>query len=717
MANKEQSIKNKKSIPPEEHVSTARKLARRDFLKVSGSGLFILFAPGTFGQMAFAQPGRGYPTDLNAYLKIGADGRVSLFCSKIEMGQGIITSMAQMLAEELDVSPDSIDMVMGDTDLCPWDSGTTGSRSTKYYGPPLRKAGAEARAILLQMASEKLDIPPERLVVKNGEVSDITNAAHNITYAALVRGKRIERHISGVPVKPVSAHTIAGKPTNRTDARMKVNGEAKFTGDLKLPGMLHARVLRPPAHDATLVRVDVSGARRVNGAIVVEEEDLIAVLHESRALADAALKLVEAEWDVPASKVNHLSIFKYLKEAAPEGRIYVEEGRIADGYAQAKEHVRSEFYNHYVAHAPMEPYAVLADVKDEQVTVWASTQAPFRVQDTVAETLSIPEENVHVITPFVGGGFGGKKSGRQISEAVILSKVTRRPVQLGWTREEEFFYDTFRPAALVQLESGLNAEGQITFWDCDLLFTGSRSSEPIYDIPHYQVKTLNRRGVHPFGTGAWRGPGSNTNVFAMESHIDILARAAGLDPLSFRMKNLSDKRMIRVLKAAAGKSGYSFSVAPSGNGYGICCTNYLNTYVATIAQVSVDKSTGSVRVERVVCAQDMGEIINPQGAQLQIEGGITMGLSAALSEEIEFSGGTIRTKNFDGYRITRFSDAPPVEIVLIENPELPPQGCGEPAITTVGAALANAIFDAVGARVYTLPMTPERILAAVQGSE
>jgi len=694
-------------------VSTDGQLSRRLFLKISGSGVFIFFTTGPLGAIAMQPRRSGYPSDFNAYLKIGDDGRVSVFCSKIEMGQGIITSMAQMLAEELDVTLDSIDMVMGDTMLCPWDSGTTGSRSTKYYGPPLRRAGAEARAILLQLASEQLNITPERLVVKNGVVSDKMNAASKVTYAELVKGKQIDRNISDVSIKSISEHTISGTPTMRTDARPKVTGEAKFAIDIILPGMLYAKVLRPPSHDATLVSVDVSKARNITGAIVIQEDGLIAVLHEKPWLAENGLALVSAKWDVPEPNVDNQSIFDYLKKAAPAGRVYVEEGSLPDGHAASKQKVKSEFYNHYVAHAPIEPYTVLAHVEDKQVTVWASTQAPFRVRGTVAETLEIPEENVHVITPFVGGGFGGKKSGQQISEAVKLSKITGHPVQLAWTRREEFFYDAFRPAAVVQLESGLNEKGHITFWECDILFTGSRSSEPIYNIQHFRVKTRSTGRVHPFGTGAWRGPGSNTNVFAMESHTDILAQAAGMDPLLFRMNNLRDERMIRVLKNAAEKYDHNFNKSPSGMGYGISCTNYLNTYVATIAHVSVNKSTGKVKVEQVVCAQDMGEIINPQGAKIQIEGGITMGISAALSEEIEFSGGKILTRNFDSYQITRFSDAPPIEIVLIDNPDIPPQGCGEPAITTVGAALANAIFDAVGARVYTLPMTPERILAAM----
>ncbi len=698
----------------ENDISTLEPFSRRNFLKLSGSGLFIFFAPGTFGKLAMQQRGRSYPTDLNAYLKIGEDGRVTLFCSKIEMGQGIITSMRQMLAEELDVSFDSVDTIMGDTMLCPWDSGTTGSRSTKYYGPPLRRAGAEARAVLLQMASEILEIPTEQLEVKDGKIRDKNNIEKTISYASLVKGKQITKHISDVPIKKVSEHGISGQSKKRVDSIEKLNGEAKFAADIRLPGMLYAKVLRPPSHEASLISLDVSKARTVNNAVVINENDLVAVLHEHPEEAEKALSKIKAEWDVPDSGMDNQSVFKTLKEAAPEGRVYVENGNVENAHGEAHQYIEQEYYNHYVAHAPIEPYAVVADVKKEKVKVWASTQAPFRVRETVADTLQIPEEDVHVITPFVGGGFGGKKSGQQIVEAVKLSKLTGRPVQLAWTRKEEFFYDAVRPAAVVQMKTGMSSSGLINSWECDILFSWSRSSEPIYNIPHYRVKTKNKNDVHPFATGAWRGPGSNTNVFAMESHTDILAKAAKQDPLQFRFNNLCDERMIRVLRAADEKFGKKFSEGPSGKGYGIACTNYLNTYVATIMQVSVNKSTGKVKVEHVVCAQDMGEIINPQGAILQVEGGITMGLSAALYEELEFSGGKRKTENFNTYDITRFSDVPSIEVVLIDNPEIPPQGCGEPAITTVGAALANAIYDAVGARVYTLPITPERILAAME---
>ena len=559
--NKESSLRKRKN-----NNSDDLQLSRRSFLKVSGCGIFIFMSTGMSSAFDLKQRGRGYPTDLNAYLKIGEDGRVSLYCSKIEMGQGIITSMAQMLAEELDVSLDSIDMVMGDTRLCPWDSGTTGSRSTKYYGPPLRKAGAEARAILLQMASEKLNVEIERLIVKNGIVSDKQNSNRQVTYAELTKGNKIEQHISDVPIKLVSEHTVSGKPIRRMDAMAKVKGEAKYTSDIKLPGMLYAKVLRPPSHDAILETVDVSDASKVKGAIVIKENDLIAVLHENPDLAAKALDQVSVKWKETVSDLDNNSIFDHLKKSAGDGRIHVEKGNLSEGYTASDQLIESEFYNHYVAHAPSEPYAVLAHAEDEKVTIWASTQAPFRVRGTAAETLNIEEDQVHVITPFLGCGLGGKKSGRQITEAVKLSKISGHPVQLAWTRQEEFFYDTFRPAAVVQLKSGLDSKGLITSWGCDILFTGSRSSEPIYNIPNFMVKTSGDRDAHPFGTGAWRGPGSNTNVFAMESHTDILAQVAGMDPLSFRMKNLTDDRMIRVLEAAAEKFGSEISKRPSGSG-------------------------------------------------------------------------------------------------------------------------------------------------------
>jgi len=690
---------------------------RRDFLRVSGAGIFIFFTIGKIEARFQGRRGRSYPSDFNAYLKISEDGRISCFTGKIEMGQGIITSLAQMLAEELDVSIDIVDMVMGDTMLCPYDQGTTGSRSTKNFGPPLRKAAAQARAVLLQLAAEELKIESDQLIVQNGLIQD-KSGKQKITYASLAKGKRIERSLPDVQTKPQSDYVISGEPIRSTDAWMKVTGEAKYSGDTQLPGMLYASVLRPPAHGAKLIKYDLSKVEESGGIIIIDEKDLVAVLHQDPEVAERSLNKVESQFEVPDVRINNKTIFDHLQEVPSFAEDIEKKGTLEKGKNQSKELIRSTYYNHYVAHAPMEPHTAVAEVKNDCITLWASTQIPFRVQNMIAEEFRVPLENVRVIPPFLGGGYGGKKAGLYLIEAVRLAKISGRPVQVALNRKEEFFYDAFRPAAVIRLESGIDQNGKISFWDYDNFYAGSRSSEPMYDIPHLRVQSREPENeddmLHPFDVGAWRGPGSNTNVFAMESQIDIMAEKAGMDPLSFRLKNLSDNRMIRVLKSAAEKFSHAFEKGPSAKGFGIACTNYLNTYVATIAQVDVNKKSGQVQVKRMICAHDMGEVINPLGATLQIEGGLTMGIGYALSEEILFEGGKILSENFADYEFTRFSGAPDIEVVHIDNPDLAPQGCGEPAITTTGAVIANAIFDAVGARLYTLPMTPERILAALQ---
>ena len=695
-------------------------LNRRDFIKITGTGIFVFFTVGDID--VFAQRrgfGSSYPTDFNAYLRIGEDGRVACFSGKIEMGQGIITSLGQMLAEDLDVALTSVDMVMGDTSLCPFDFATVGSRSTKFFGPPLRKAAAEARAVLIQLAAESLNVNPDRLYTENGIIRDRENPAVKISYGQLAKGRRIERHLKNdeVAVKHYSKHRISGKAMLRTDSLEKVTGEAKFAGDIYLPGMLYAKILRPPAHNARLTKVDVSAAKKINGVIIIEENDLIAALHEIPEEAEKALDQIKADYEIPEKDLHNRNIFEYLEKNAPGGQIVTQKGDVDSGRKQAEISIESRFLNHYVAHAPIETHTAVVTVENDGVKVWASTQAPFRVQTSVAEVFGFFPEKVRVFPVHVGGGFGGKTAHLQAVEAARLAKLTGRPIQVAWTRKEEFFNDTFRPAAIVKAESGLDKDGKINYWNFEILLAGTRSSEPIYDIPHQRVFSkgggFGPERVHPFNTGAWRGPGSNTNVYAMESQTDIMAQAAGIDPLSFRLKNLADKRMRRVLEAAADQFGHSFTKGPSGKGVGIACTDYLGTYVATMAQVKVDKEDGNVRVERIVCAQDMGEIINPQGARLQIEGGLTMGISAALSEEIQFNGGSILTENFDSYEITRFSKASRIDVVLIENSTMAPQGCGEPACTTAGAVLANAVCDAIGVRLYELPMTQERIKKAV----
>ncbi len=699
--------------------SDSTGLDRREFLKLMGGGIFICFSVGAAFPLQ-ERRSRGYPEDFNAYLRIGEDGRVSCFTGKIEMGQGIFTSLAQMLAEELDVSLDMVDMVMGDTLLCPWDGGTFGSRSTKYFGPPLRQAAAEARAILIRLAAESLGVSESDLAVDNGAVKVKAAPNRKVSYAQLARGKVIERHMENKPaIKPYSAHTISGRPIDRMDGGPKVTGEAKFAGDIRPPGMLYARILRAPAHGAALKSADTSEAEKIKDARIIRDGDMIAVLHSHPDAAEKALNLIEAQFESSPSRLDNTNIFQHLKESAAEGNVVTEAGSLDEGKRSAARTFEEAYYNHYVAHAPSETHTAVAHVEQDQATVWASTQSPFRAQGEVAQVLGLPLEKVRVITPFVGCGFGGKNQGIQIVEAARLAKMSGRPVQVAWTRKEEFFYDTFRPAAVIEIRSGLDRSNRIVFWDYHNYFAGDRSSQPFYAIPHHRVLSMGGWGgrgggsPHPFGVGAWRGPGSNTNVFAMESHIDVMAAQAGMDPMEFRLLNLTDQRMRRVLKAAADQFGRSFTKAPSGKGYGMACTDYLGTYVATMAEVEVDNKTGSVRVMRLVCAQDTGEVINPEGVRMQIEGCLTMGLGYCLTEEIRFRNGRVLDENFDTYEIPRFSWLSKLETVLVDNPEMAPQGCGEPAITTMGAVIANAVFDAAGIRMHVLPMTPERIRNAL----
>ena len=699
-------------------------LGRREFLKLFGGGIIVFFSCGD--SEAFLQEGQQrrfrpqLPDDFNAFLIIGADERVTCFTGKVELGQGIITSLAQMLADELDVSLESVDMVMGDTNLCPWDMGTFGSMTTRFFGPPLREAAAEARVVLKELAAEYLQVPLDQLVAKSGIIYHKTNREHKVTYGQLTKGKKIERQLKKKPdVKHWSKLSIMGKPVLRRDAVEKVTGRAKFAGDTHLPGMLTARILRPPAHGARLKRVDVSAVKEMKGVQVVQDGDLVAVLHKYPDVAEQALEKIKSQFDSPESAVDDKTIYEHLLQIAPKEQIVAQGGDISSGVDLAASIFDETYLNSYVAHAPIEPHTAVAQFKGNKATVWASTQTPFSVKAEVAQTLGIPPANVHVITPFVGGGFGGKTSNRQAVEASRLAKLTGKSVQVAWSRAEEFFYDTFRPAAVIKIKSGIDKSGKIVVWDYNVYFAGERGSQQFYTIPHHRTIAYGSGwrgtpGSHPFATGAWRAPSNNNNTFARESQIDIMASKAEADPLEFRLKNLSDKRMRRVLEAAAKKFGWTAAKAPSGRGFGIACGMDAGTYVAHMAEVDVDKRTGRVKVKRVVCAQDMGLVVNPEGAKIQMEGCIMMGLGYALAEEIHFKGGQIFDLNFDSYEIPRFSWLPKIETVFIEAGDSPPQGGGEPAIICMGGVIANAIYDASGARLLQLPMTPERIIETLK---
>jgi nicotinate dehydrogenase subunit B len=699
--------------------SAGSSLHRRDFVRLLGGGIIVLFNADLSDLLGQETRTRGYPTDFNAYLRIAGDGRVTIYSGKIEMGQGVVTSLAQMAADELAVSLDSIDMVMGDTALCPFDMGTYGSMSTRFFGPALRAAAAEAKAVLLTLASEHLKTPPDTLSVEDGMVFLTSDRKTRVTFGQLAKGQKIVRTLDGKAVtKSVPEFRVMGRPEKRRDARAKVTGRAQFAGDIRPPGMLFAKVLRLPAHGAALKSVDTSAAARLPGVVVVNEGGMVAVLHSDPEAAEKALALVRADFEVPKPAFDDKTVFAHLLSVAGEGEEREKKGDLAEGEKRSVSLFEAKYLNGYGAHAPIETHTALARLEGGTMTVWSSTQTPFPSQQAIAQAIGFATENVRVITPFVGGGFGGKSAGLQAIEAAKLAKLTGKPVQVCWSRAEEFFLDSFRPAAVVRIRSGLDGAGRICLWDYQVYAAGSRSSEQFYDVPNNLIRTYGRWGsetpkMHLFATGPWRAPGANLNVFARESQIDAMAAKARVDPLEFRLNNTSDKRMRRVLEAAAGRFGWKKAAAPSRRGLGVACGIDAGTYVALMAEVRVDAATGSVKVGRIVCAQDMGVVINPDGAKMQMEGCVMMGLGYTLSEEVRFDGGRILTRNFDTYELPRFSGMPEIETVLVKNDELTPQGGGEPAIVPVGAVVANAIFDATGARLFQMPMTAERVKEAL----
>ncbi len=706
-----------------------RGISRRRFIKLAGGGVLVLISVRPLSLLA--QRDRMYPEDLNAYLRIGEDGRITVFTGKIEMGQGVMTSQAQMVAEELRVPLDAVEMVMGDTARCPWDMGTFGSLTTRMFGPYLRAAAAEARTVMLQLGAKTLGVARSQLATENGVVFVAADPTRKATYGELAKGRQIARLVGEKAALSKAAEMkLMGTSPRRVDAVEKVTGAARYAGDVRLPGMLYASVLLPPAHGAKLTKVDTAAAAKLPGVTVVNQEGLVAALHLDPEAAAKALASVTAEWERPAAPFDTETVFDHLTQAAGAGKETTSRGDVSAARAAGGRVFESTFHKGYVAHAPMEPHTAVAEMRDGKLTVWASTQVPFPTRDRLARDLKLSAEQVQVITPYVGGGFGGKSSGPQAAVAARLAMILGKPVQVRYSRAEEFYYDTFDPAAVVKLVSALDANGKITLWDYQVIAAGDRGADLFYDVPNVSIRVAGSwRGegeeMHLFGVGPWRAPGANMNIWAKESQVDIMAAAAGIDPVELRLRNLTDPRMRRVLQAAAKAYGWEPRPAPAGKGAtaasgplkgrGVACGIDAGSYVTLMADVTVDAFTGAIRVDRILAAQEMGLVVNPTGAQMQMEGCVTQGLGYCLTEELRFKGGEILDRNFDTYDLPRFSWLPKIETVLVPNDEMDPQGGGEPAIVPMGGVIANAVFDATGVRFYRLPMTRERVKAAMAG--
>lgn len=690
-------------------------ISRRRFFKLFGGGLAVAFvlddillnaAPPSFpGFLSTPDSGPLPDNQVGAWVHILEDGTVNVFTGKVEVGQNIRTSLSQAVAEELHIPVSSIKMIMGDTDLVPSDGGTFGSRSTPQMGTQLRRAAATARMALIDMAARNWKTDAVSLKAEAGFVID-TRTNKKVAYGELTRGQELLLPVSAeVKLTPASEWKIAGKSVPKVDGSLYVTGKHKFVSDMKLPGMLYGKVLRPPAYQAKLISADLDAVKAVPGITVVQDGNFIAVAAPSAKQAENLIAAIRGgvKWD-GLSQPSRSEIFDYLVKNSASRR----GGPGSDlerALASADMTLKNTFQVNYIAHVPLEPRAALAQWTDGKLTVWTGTQSPFGVQRELMDAFDLPGEKVRVIMPDTGSGYGGKHSGEAAVEAARLAKEAGKPVKIVWTREEEFTWAYFRPAGVIEVNSGITRDGSITAWKFHNYNSGPAAIETQYDIPYQDTVYIPSKT--PLRQGSYRGLASTANVFARESHITDLARLVNMDQLAFRLKNLKDDRLKAVLEAAAQSFGWSKNARQPGHGYGIAGAYEKGGYVAACAEVAIDSTTKDVKVIRISEAFECGAIVNPAHLENQVMGAIVQGLGGALFEAIDFDNGRILNPHLSAYRVPRFRDVPKIEVILVNRKDLPSAGAGEAPIMGVAPAIRNAILDASGIALKTLPLIPQ----------
>ena len=656
------------------------------------------------------------PELLESRIAIAPDGAVTAFSGKFEFGQGIRTGFAQIVADELDVPIERVQMVMGDTDLSPHDWGTYGSHSTQQEAPILRRAAAFGRAQLLARASRSLGMPAARLDTSDGHV---VSGGTRIPYGELVADAPLSGPIPDeIAFLPDGRHRYIGKPLPRVEAREIVTGRATYAADVRLAGMLHGAIVRPPVRGAKVRGVEDTAARAMPGVVaIVRDGDLVGVVAERVEQARAAVDAVEVDW------------IAGRPDEGPDADIPLREDRgIEKALAGAATRRTAQYVLPSIANAPIGPSAAVADVKDGAATIYGATHRPFGLREGVAQRLRLKEERVHFAPRMSSGTYGRSSSIDVALEAAVLSKHAKRPVHLQWTREEEFAYSPSRPEVALDVSAGLDAQGDIVAWRYDEHTanvhtagwfdpdpeaaggTQGRNAIPPYRIPHLNV-VLHMEPT-PLRTANFRSLAAAENVFAIESFVDELAHAAGADPIAYRLRHLDEPRLKRTLEAVATRSEWGRKRA-SRRGLGVACTIYHGTAVSQVAEVEVS-AEGVVRLVAMWAVVDPGLVINPEGVRNQIEGGIQQSASWTLFEELRHHDGRVTPTSWDTYPIATFRDAPErIDVEVAGDSSQPSTGVGEPGAVPTAAAIANAVFAACGARVRELPLRPERVRAAM----
>lgn len=750
---------------------------RRQFMRTFGAGIVLILPLRRLlaqqgqggGGLRQGESGRGganarLPQDIGAWIHLDEDGRLNVFTGKVELGQNIRTSLAQAVAEELHVPVSMIHLTMADTDLTPFDMGTFGSLSTPAMAPQLRRAAAAMRAVLIDLAAKQLKVEPGAVHIVDARFVN-HDKSKSLSFADVARGfistadnTTVAIFVEAIPEKisttAAKDWTIAGTSVAKVDGRDFVTGKHRYTSDLKLPGMLFGKVVRPSAFNAKLVSADTKAAEAMPGVTVVHDGDFIGVAAPDQQTVANAIKAIAVDWKAPGQPSN-AELFDLLRKPAAEGGGRGEgrgggsrpQGSIADGLAAADKKLEQSYTVAYIAHAPLEPRAAVAEWKDEKLTVWTGTQRPFGVRSELAEAFHLKDEQVRVIVPDTGSGYGGKHTGECAVEAARLAKAAGKPVKLVWTREEEFTWGYFRPAGVIDIKSGVKEDGTITAWEFHNYNSGNSGIQHKYNIPNQNIQFHQSKS--PLRQGSYRGLAATANHFARETHIDELAHSVEMDPLEFRLLNTKEERMRGVLEAAARAFGWE-KVPALDHGFGISCGFEKNGYVATCVEVAADwlfpkgtlvstpsdsrgvankaapadttravatsskdaatfavKEDLRIKILRVVQAFDCGAVVNPLHLKNQIEGAITQAIGGAVFETIQFGNGQIINPKFSLYRVPRFSDTPPIEVVLVNRKDIPSAGAGETPIIGLAPAVGNAIFNAARVRLRSLPFTPQ----------
>jgi nicotinate dehydrogenase subunit B len=732
------------------------RFSRRNVLK--GGALIVGFTltgsqTSTLAQGVAAAPRRLDAKEVDAYLAVNGDGTVTLYCGKVDLGQGLRIAIPQIAAEELGIGVDMIKYVEGDTALTPNQGRTSGSTGIQRGGMQIRQAAATARKAMIDLAAQRLNLKPEDLITADGKVRPKA-AGPAISFASLLGDRQFNVKLDpNAPLKDPASYTIVGKSLPRPDVAGKCLGTATYIQDFVLPGMQHARVIRPPAIGATLVSVDEDSVKSLAGVKVVRINNFLAVVADDEWTAVRATRQLRAQWSEVASLPAQDKLVETLRNAPGiTDQTLVTKGTPVAPPPQNTRTLTASYFWPMQSHASLGPSCAVADVRADEATVWTASQGMHDNRITYARFLGLPEDKVRLIYLEGSGCYGMNGHEDAAADAAIVSRAVGRPVRVQWSRADEHGWDPKGPPQLLDLSGAIDADGRILDWRTEMwipqttkgmlnipllgpqaagldnivgLNTGliSQNGDPPYAADHVEV-IVHWLKETPLRPAPLRSPGKPANCFAVECFTDELAAAAGVDPIEFRLRGLKNPRGIELIKRVAAMMKWQTRSSPGADpsaavarGRGMSYVHYKHaeTLVAMGIEVALERASGAIKVERVFCAHDCGQLINPDGARAQVEGGILQTISRVLLEEVKFDRSRVSSVDWSSYPILRFSDLPKLEIDLVDRPNEPPLGAGEATCAAVGAAIGNAVYDATGVRLRTVPFTPERVKAALNG--